>query len=98
MTTYGRRVRVNPIGQADLDGFVHVGHIPMYLCIEAKVGKDKLKQTQKLRQEAYHNLGVIYHVVRDLTFDDDMDALYDKIESYGYTEGVQAHTTKSGDK
>lgn len=100
LTQYGgpRRVRVNPLGQSDLDGFVHVGHIPMYLCVEAKMGKDSLRKSQQMRKDAMNSLGVIYHVVRETHFEADMDELCAKIEEYGSTESLSSHTTEPRSK
>ena len=80
-----RYIRVNLKGGADIDGFVMVGddswrRIPMYICIEAKVTPDKLNKDQKIRKREFNELGVIYHIVEDTRFHEDMENLFEYIE------------------
>lgn len=74
-TPDGRPVRVNSAGQADLDGFVLVGGVPCYLCVEAKTGSVPLSEVQRKRKMAFEGMGVLYHVVRERSFLADMEEL-----------------------
>ena len=52
----------------------------MYICIEAKVTPDKLNKDQKIRKREFNELGVIYHIVEDTRFHEDMENLFEYIE------------------
>ena len=71
----GRKVMINSPGQSDLDGFVLVKGVPCYVCIEAKTGRVPLSEVQRKRKMAFEGMGVLYHVVRESSFSDDMEAL-----------------------
>lgn len=70
-----RVIRVGQVGQSDLDGFVLVGGVPCYFCIEAKTGNVPLSEGQRKRKKAFEGMGVLYHVVREKSFLADMEAL-----------------------
>ena len=78
----GRYVRHNYKGQADLDGFVSLHHVPCFLAIEVKAGKLKPSKSQIERSVVFSRLGVIYHFVSEPTYEKDLKCLHLRIEDY----------------